>query len=202
MRGHHGFQPLGDQVRERHQIVRLDVHIGARIDRQFMVRIGGYRAVPGEVLAGGSHAGTAHAADIGSGERRHHRRIAVKSAVTDDTADAAVDIEHRRETEVDTHAAQLDRHQPAGGFGQRHRPRRRLIMHAAERGERRQRREPGAQALHPSALLIDGDQQRWIAQGMDFRGERRQLQRRFVIAREQDHTADLRMPQQIAFRSR
>jgi hypothetical protein len=63
----------------------------------------------------------------------------------------------------------------------------------------RQHGESGAEALHASALLVHRHDE-WRRAHRVYRAhERSQLLRIEVVAREQDHTADERVSQQLAF---
>jgi hypothetical protein len=120
--------------------------------------------------------------------------------VADHRARAVIEIEHRREAEVDAVRAQLhadgapvlERRGLRGG-GIR-------IPLLAERAHRRNRAEARAKPLHAPALVVDRDQQRRIAQRVDVARERRERVRRRVVAREQDRAADERMAQSLAVR--
>ncbi len=63
----------------------------------------------------------------------------------------------------------------------------------ADRRAAGKREKPLPEALHPAALMIDCDDQRRAALGMDRRDQRAQLRGVDVIAREQDDAADERM---------
>ncbi len=163
-----------------------------------MVRISLDVAVPGEMLADRLHAGRLQAVHQRRGQRRDHIRVGMEGAVTDDATDAAIEIEHWREAEIDIGGPQLGRHQPAGRRRHRPRPARLAVVDLAEAAHRRQHREALAEALHAPALVIDADQQPRRAQRVNFGAEFGELARGFVVAREQDHAADARMAQQFA----
>ena len=60
----------------------------------------------------------------------------------------------------------------------------------AERASGRKNRERRAEALHPSAFLVDSHQEGWVANRMDIIDERAQLVEVLKVAREQNHAAD------------
>ena len=156
--GRHDAVQTRCQGLERHQVV-LQLFPGARVFRQLQMRIRRHMAVAGKVFAGGGHACAGHAVDKGAGQFGDRQRIGVKAAVADHAAGAEIQVQHRRETDVDVVGAQFVRHQfaeqiggMAGGFGI-------AAVVTAQRRHRRQAGELGAEALHPTALLVHGDQQ-------------------------------------------
>jgi hypothetical protein len=104
-----------DDVR-RHDAVELEAAVGRRGQAPFRladarrpagdVRIRLDPAVAGEVLATGGHAGAAQAFDqrAASSTTRPDR---VEGTIADDAAAAPVEIEHRREGQIDAAGAQL-----------------------------------------------------------------------------------------------
>ena len=100
-------------------------------------------------------------------QQRDDARVAVEGAVADHAAAAVVEVEHRREAEVDAAGAQLGAEHVAGGGGgsiarMAPVPRAAAVVHPhlAERAHRRQVREAvGAKALHAAAFVVDADQQ-------------------------------------------
>ena len=125
----------------------------------------------------------------------------MEGAVADDAAAAVVEVEHRREAEVDAAGAQLGAEHVAGGA-------RRLEgahgagaaagvavvhPHLAERAHRRQRREAvAAKALDAAAFVVDADEQVG-ADRLDLGGELGELAAVAPVAREQDEAAGQRM---------
>ena len=123
----------------------------------------------------------------------------MEGAIADDFAGAVVEGEHRREAEVDAAGAQLGgqhvagcrrRFQGAGGI---------RVPQRAQRAHRRQHGEAVAEALHAAAVVVDGDQQRRLSQGMNLESQFLEDGERLEIALEQDDAADQRMPQELAF---
>ena len=149
----------------------------------------------GKVLAAMRHAGLQQAVHQALGEHRDDAGIAVERAVADHAAGTEIEIEHRREAEVDAAGAQLGgQHEAAGGgrVGGTQRVGHPLL---AEHAHRRQVGETvGAKALHAAAFVVDADQQVW-PQRLDLGGEFGELVTVQPVAREQDQPASERMPQ-------
>ncbi len=183
---------------KRHQILDAQIGVLPGIDRQGQVRIRLAAAMPREMLAGGGHAGALHAVHVGLGQCGHHLRIAVEGAVADDRAHTPVQVEHRREAEIDVHGAQLGRHQPAGGLGQAQGTLGILLVDLAETPAGWQPCETLAEALHPPPLVVHGHQQARMTQGMNLLDQRGNLFRRFVVSRKQDQPARQRVAQAFA----
>ena len=123
----------------------------------------------------------------------------MQRAVADDLGEAAIEIDARREAHVDADGAQLGRHEPAA----RRRPpssaRSRSSSYSLpERAQRRQAEERLAEALHAAAFLIDGDEQRRLANRVDLGNQRRELLEAREIALEQDDPADERRLEPLA----
>jgi hypothetical protein len=113
------------------------------------------------------HAGQAHAAKICQAQRRYDSRIGMECPLAD-RAVAALEVEHRRKAQVDVERAHLRGHQPGMLLCQRDRLRLVAIVQLAEARQRRQVCEPFAKALHGTAFLIDGEQERPFAHGTDL----------------------------------
>ena len=102
----------------------------------------------------------------------------MERAVADDAARPVVEIEHRREAEIDamraefaTRACAPSRRASARGGGDI------AVPQLAQRAHRRNGGEAFAKALHAAAFVIHGDQQRRIAERVDRRGQRSKLRR-------------------------
>ena len=78
-----------------------------------MVRIGLGPTMPREMLAAGPHPGLSQPFDQRSGELNDNRRIAVKRSRADRAATPPVEVEYRREGQVDTVQAELGREDEA-----------------------------------------------------------------------------------------
>ena len=128
----------------------------------------------------------------------HGLGTGVKGAVADDLADAAVEVEHRREAEIDPDGAQFGRHQPAAGLRQAAGALGVLVVDAPEFADRRQRGKAVAKALHPPAFVVHRHQQLRLALGVDVAHQRLDLFGRLVVARKQDDAADQRMLEPLA----
>ena len=130
----------------------------------------------------------------------------MERAVADHSARAVVEVEHRREAEVDAAGAQLGAEHVAGGARRLERPHRAgagaaaavVHPHRAEAPHRRQRREAvAAEALDAAALVVDADEQ----VGPDrlrLGDELGELQPVAPVAREQDDAAGQRMVETAA----
>ena len=149
----------------------------------------------GKVLAAMRHAGLQQAVHQALGEQRDDAGIAVERAVADHAAGTEIEIEHRREAEVDAAGAQLGgQHEAAGGGGIGGAQR---VAHPllAEHAHRRQVGEPiGAKALHAAAFVVDADQH-VRADRLDLGGEFGELVAVLPVAPEQNQPAGQRMPQ-------
>ena len=162
--------------------------------------------MPREVLAAVAHAGFEQAVHQALGERGDDARVAMEGAVADHAAAAVVEVEHRREAEVDAAGAQLAREHMAGGGGGlegAHRAGARSAAavvhpHLAEHAHRRQLGEAvAAEALHPAAFVIDAHQHVG-PQRLDLGDQLGQLPPVAPVAGEQDHPAGERMLQAAA----
>ena len=90
------------------------------------------------------HAGLQQAVHQALGEHRDDARVAVEGAVADHAAAAVVEVEHRREAEVDAAGAQLGAEHVAGGGGG-------LGARIAPRRRRRRRRPSTSRRARASA---------------------------------------------------
>jgi hypothetical protein len=110
VRRHHRIEPRADQRIERDEVVALDLVEAARVDRHLVMRVRGDEAVSREVLADARHPAVAHPFDQRRRELRGRVGIAMKRAVADHRAAAVIEIEHRREAEIDAVTGQLVGH--------------------------------------------------------------------------------------------
>ncbi len=126
----------------------------------------------------------------------------MKRAIADDRTAPPVEVEHRREAEVDAVRAQLgsehvaERGRHAAGLQYV------AVPQLAEPAHRRQTREPAAEPLHAPAFVVDRNQQWRIAQRVDLGRQPKQLRRRLEVTSEQDHHADQRVHQPLALARR
>ena len=198
VRGHDCFDALVREHRERNEIVLFERSQGPLVDGNLGVRVPHHVTVTGKMLADRGGACASQAAPERACEMRHRVRIAMESAIADDRAAGIVEIEHRGEAEIDSARRQFpgDARTDSFGFGSRFFSI--AIPAFAERAHRRQRGESLAKALHASALVIDTDQRRRVAQSANRRRQRHELARRGVVAREQDDSADRRVADALA----
>src|SRR2546428_12182690 len=148
------------------------------------------KAVTRKVLADRRHARGRESLHDAGAERADRVGVEVQRAVADGRAGSVVEVEHRREAEIDAMGGKL-RGDDVGGAARR--LARRLavaVPEPAELSHRRNRRETFAKSLYSPALVVDADRQRRLAQPLDVLGERAQLLWILVVARKQDHGAD------------
>src|SRR5690606_40460366 len=93
--------------------------------------------------------------------------IEMQRAIADGAARAVVDVEHRREREVDAVRGELGARNVAERAGGAAREVAVPVPEPAELAHRRQRGESGAKALHAPALVIHADGQRRLACALD-----------------------------------
>ena len=141
-------QAIGPQI-------RLQIGELAPIHRQRHVRIRHHRTMAGEMLGDRRHARLAHAGEVRGRQRRDRLRMAVKGAIADDLAHAIIQIDARREAEIDPGGAQFARHEPPDRVGQAQGVAAVLVEPPAEQARRGQPREPVAEALYAAALVVD-----------------------------------------------
>src|SRR5690606_35378508 len=99
VRKHHRVGTGVDPGDEGHQVVGADHVQRAVVDGVVEVGVLAHRAVAGEVLERGGHAGLVHAFDVGAGKGGNHLRIVGEGTVADGEV-AAPEIDHRGEAEV------------------------------------------------------------------------------------------------------
>ena len=159
MRRHHASQPRAQPVVGL-RVFGQDCRERAVVHRARHVRVGHRVAVGREVLAAVGHAGAHQAEHQALGEHRHHPRIAVEGAVADHLAALVVEVDHRRVAQIDAAGAKLGAEHIAGRQARVDGAHRVLHPQLAELSHRREVGETvGAKALHPAALVVDGDQQ-------------------------------------------
>ena len=102
-------------------------------------------------------------------------RIDVEGTIADHRTRTVIEIEHRREAEIDAVCAQLARNGRTDIESRCARRHRILVPSSPQRSHRRQRREfIAAKALHAPAFVIDADEQ-FRPQCVDRAGQRAQL---------------------------
>ena len=106
--GHDRFGAGRDPGLERRQLDALEPLARMLDDRQAEMRVDVGVAVPGKMLERGDHAGRLQAADVGRRERADLRRILAERARVDDrVARVVVDVDDRREVDVDADGARV-----------------------------------------------------------------------------------------------
>ena len=145
--------------------------------------------MPREMLADGGHPSGRKAVAERGGEMRDGIRVAMEGPIADHGARSIVEVEDRRETEIDTTGAELRSERPPDARRLPRGGRDVAIPELAEPPHRRNRSEALAEALDAPALVIDRDQRRRVAQRADLRAQRFELRPRDVVAREQDRAS-------------
>src|SRR5207244_9124281 len=115
----------------------------------------------------------------------------------DDRAHAEIEIQHRREAEIDAAIGEFIGDQPTPLLGLRKRIVAVHVIRFTQLAHRRNAREAVAKALHASTLVVDSDQKRRRAHRTDVTREARQLGPRNVIACKENCAADERMREPI-----
>ena len=133
-----------------------------------VVRVGEREAVTGKMLAHGAHAGVGEALDDRAGERADGVGVEMQRAVADHAASAVVEVEHRREAEVDAVRAELGADDVRRGARRLLRQVPVAVPEPAELAHRRDAAEAVAEALHPAAFMVDADRQCRLSQLFDF----------------------------------
>ncbi|CFE02647.1 Uncharacterised protein [Bordetella pertussis] len=182
-----------DQVAQpgvRRRVILQDARERPRIDRDLVVRIGAHEPMAGEMLAAGRHARQRQALRQRARQHGDHACVMVEGAIADHLAHAVVEVQYRREAEIDAAGAQLGGQHVAGLGRQPHRRQRIAVPQLAQFLHGRQRGKAiVAKALHAAALVVHRDQQRLLARLVDGPRQRAQLPAIGEIAREQDHPA-------------
>ena len=171
----------------------------ALVDRHLGVAVGLDEAVPGEVLAAVGHAGQQQAVHQALGQQRDDARVAVEGAVADHAAAAVVEVEHRREAEVDAAGAQLGAEHVAGGGGGIGGGQRRRCIHSSPSAR------IGGRWVKPSVRKRCTRPPSWSTQisrsgahRLDLGGQLGELAAVDPVAREQDQAAGQRVLQAAA----
>ncbi|MNM90509.1 hypothetical protein D3C81_1027740 [compost metagenome] len=188
----HQCVELASQLLERHQIVGANLLQAAFVlgDRHVGIRLG--PAMSGEMLAGRRHARRMHATGERAGQLRSALRVALEGTAADHRAALVIEVEHRREAQVQSDRQHFGRHQPAALLGQA------LGIGIVSNGaHRRQAHEALAQSLHPTPFLVDCQQQ-VRALGANGRAEFTHLTRVLDVAGEDDQAAHLGLAQDLA----
>src|SRR5439155_672700 len=121
--------------------------------REDEVRVAGARAVSGEVLPAGEHAGPPEPARQRDAQAGDPRRVGPEGAVADHAvARVGPDVEHRGEVEVDADRAQLVPHGAADRLGEAG------VAPRAHHGGGREMRERPRQPVDTPALVVERDQ--------------------------------------------
>ena len=184
MRRHQRFNAAFDLADEGVQ-VGLALVGTARVLRQDVVRVADHAAVSGIVFADGDHADVTQATAQGIGECYHDGRVGMQGAVADDFRDGVMQIQHRREAEINTELAQFISDDDTHRFRQLAGEQRAAVKTAAKRAHRGQGGEAFTETLHPPAFLINTDDGIWVLRA-DGGTEALELRRAAVIAAKKD----------------
>src|SRR5258706_6559462 len=109
MGGHYRIQFLSQHLKWN-QILRGNRSQTAFVASNIMVRIRPEIAMPRKRLAAIGHSRLAQAAHQRACERGNDMRLAMKGTIANDTAFSPIEVEHRRETEVDAVGCQFRPH--------------------------------------------------------------------------------------------
>ena len=146
-------------------------------------------AVPREMLPAGRHAGRVHTVNHREREFRDHFGAAGERAVTDHAGVTPVEVEVRREGEINAVREELRREHVAVRPGGADRFPRVMLIHPAVLGERRKPREPVAEPLHAAPFVVHRNQNAGFRL-MNLAAERPELLRVLKIPREENHHAN------------
>ena len=127
------------------------------------VRVGDGKAVTGEMLAHRRHAGVGEALHDGRREGADSVRVEMQRAVADHRARPVVEVQHRREAEIDAVRPELRTDDVGRAARRLLRERLVAVPQAPQVAHRRDGGEAIPEALHPPALVVDADQKRWFA---------------------------------------
>ncbi len=191
MRDHDGLKPVADEIAVRLQVV-VEVRELALVHGKLRVRIAVRSGVRRKVLRRDRHAGLLGARGETARERRDGGGLAVQGAIADDLRQTAVEVDARREAQVDADRAQLCCHEPAAGAGRFERQVALLVVQPSQRTKRRQPEKRLTEPLHSPAFLIDGHEQRRLANCMNVGNELRELRDALEVTREKNHAANER----------
>ena len=123
--------------------------------------------MPGEVLSDPADLRVPHPRKERARQCGHHVGIVVERAVTDHRAHPAAQIEHRRKAEIDAGRTQLDRRHPSAGARGAARLPRIPVMEPPVLRRGGKGAEAVPKALHPTAFVVDRDEQGRLPQGVD-----------------------------------
>ena len=197
MRHHHRFGAGGNAGAERQQVFGFERRQLARIERCIEMRVFQHRAVAGKMLERGRHACRVHALHVSGAQIRHDARCQMEGALADG-AIAALQVHHRRETQIQPDGADFRRHQPGMRARRLQRTRGIGIKARTQARQLRQGTEPFAEPLHRPAFLIHAQNQRPRRGRTQLRAKFGNLFARGEVAGEKNDAAHARMRQPIA----
>ena len=198
VRGHHAHEVGHGETFERNEVVEPKIVVRTIVDGKRVVRIGCDTPVPGKVLSHPVHSRLSHSREEFSGERGHDGGFVVKCAVANHRAHAAVEIEHRCKVEIHATRAQLDCCHPPRGARDPLPDLRVSIMEIPVLPSGGKGRESFSKSLHPTALVVDGNEQRRFPQFVDGITQPAQLLATAIVARKQDDASDAGMAQHVS----
>ena len=114
MPDHDALKPANDEVPVGSEIVGQLVQ-AAVIDRKRRVGVGPRARVGGKMLGRHGHPRGIGAGGIRGAQGAHRIGAGMKRAVTDDSGQSQVQVNHRREAQIDTQCTQFRGHEPAEG---------------------------------------------------------------------------------------
>src|SRR5688572_10647616 len=128
-----------------------------------------HMSVSRKMLADRGHSGLVQSVHQCAGQLGDGMRIVMKGAIANHATLSHVHVEDRRETQVYAMCLQFGGEDKSQVRRNPARLLRTAIPASAQLSHRRQDREPIAEPLNPSALMIDSDKQRGISQSMYLR---------------------------------
>jgi hypothetical protein len=162
------------------------------------MRIRDHGPMTGEVLGNRGHTGTTQTTTKRRSQLADCVGVRMECPVSDDLADAPIQVNTRRKAQVDTGGPQFGPNQPARLLRQFEALLGAASVCAAYHAHRWHRRKTIPESLHPAALMINRNQQRRAPERANLGNQIRDLLRRFVIPGKQDDAADRWLTQQVA----
>src|SRR6266446_1160465 len=139
------------------------------------------KAVTRKVLADRRHARGRESLHDAGAERANRFGVEVQRTVADGRAGAVIEVEHRREAEIDAVGGQLRAHDVGGAARRLARRVAVAVPELAELSHRRNRREPFPKSLYAPAFVVYTDRQRRLTQAFQVLTQGEQLLRIVII---------------------
>lgn len=164
-----------------------------------MMGIGCHTTVTGKMFGYTGQALTVHTLPEMACQLTNNVRIAVQGTIPDHCRDTGGKIDTRREVDVDAQLSEFVSQQLAPNSRKSAGTIQSLaIGNESEAGLGRKTRDTIAQALHSPSFLIDGDEERRLAQGVNFVAEFPYLAMADTVARKEDDATHRWVQQPLA----